>query len=347
VKWQNELGGMRTYFKLLFIFKYILAGWKGIIRLDTAKDRNIENPHDKRFKELFSDKKSFLSLLRDCVKEDWGKDINEDSLKKSENSFILQDFSEQEADIVYEAFLDGQKVVFYILLELQSSVDYRMPYRLLLYIVEILRYYYNHADTKERKTKDFKFPAVFPIVFYSGGKSWTVPIHLNEMFDGYKRFGRHVLNFDYVLLDAKGFDEKDLKTFSSRLLAAILLLEKSENDVEVYDSVRRSLSDIQSFNPEERRIFELFIKILDHLAYGKNRSDVIKSLIDNRVEEVDRMLCDLLENAKQERDQLFAEGKLEGKLDVARKLLKRNRPLQEIIEDTGLTREEIENFCYE
>ena len=60
-----------------------------------------------------------------------------------------------------------------------------MPYRLLLYIVEILRDYYNHADVNARKRKSFKFPAVFPIIFYTGSGKWTVPQNLREMFDGY------------------------------------------------------------------------------------------------------------------------------------------------------------------
>ena len=46
------------------------------------------------------------------------------------------------------------------------------------------------------------------------------------------------------------------------------------------------------------------------------------------------------------------EGKIEGKkegeynkaIEFARKLLKRNRPIEEIIEDTGLTHEEIESL---
>jgi predicted transposase/invertase (TIGR01784 family) len=41
-----------------------------------------------------------------------------------------------------------------------------------------------------------------------------------------------------------------------------------------------------------------------------------------------------------------AEGRVEGRVevraDVARRLLRRSRPIEEIIEDTGLTREEIE-----
>ena len=38
------------------------------------------------------------------------------------------------------------------------------------------------------------------------------------------------------------------------------------------------------------------------------------------------------------------QGFTEGKLEIARKLLKRDRPIDEIVEDTGLTREEIENL---
>ena len=38
------------------------------------------------------------------------------------------------------------------------------------------------------------------------------------------------------------------------------------------------------------------------------------------------------------------KGVEKGKLEIVKKLLKRNRPIDEIIEDTGLTREEIENI---
>jgi len=67
------------------------------------------------------------------------------------------------------------------------------------------------------------------------------------------------------------------------------------------------LTDINNFNTEEMRIFNLFIKIMD-LAYGKNRSNEIQILIEknNGTEEVDRMLCDLVENAKREKEELVA-----------------------------------------
>jgi len=307
-----------------------------VFLLDYAKD----NPHDKRHKELLSNKKSFLSLLRDCVKEPWVYELDEDSITKTNNSFILQDFSEKEADIVYEASLNGKKVIFYILLELQSTVDYRMPYRLLLYIVEILRYYYNQADASERDNKDFKFPVVFPIVFFSGKDTWTVPFNLKEMFSDYETFGNYVLNFEYMLVNAKGYDDDTLKSLSSKLLGLILMLEKTKNDLEFYSSVRDNLDSIETFDNEEKRVLSLCIKIMD-IAYGYNKSDDIQRLLsENQIQEVDKMLCDIIENAKVEKEELISKGKLE----VAKNLLKMNMPIENIAEATGFSTKEIEGL---
>ena len=308
----------------------------------------LDNPHDKRFKELFGNKKRFLSLLRDCVREPWVNSIEEETLRKSEKSFILQDFSEKEADVVYEAKLNGEKVIFYILLELQSKVDYRMSYRLLLYVVEILRNYYNNADIRERLKKDFKFPVVFPIVFFTGSEQWTVPLQMKDIFSNADKFGEYVLDFKYMLLDAKNYTDDELGKFSSKLLGLILLLEKSKNSLEFYSRVRNHLKEITDFDEEERRILNMCIKILD-LAYGYNKNEEIKVLIEkNNVSEVESMLCDVIENAKYEREQLLLEGelrgRLEGKIETARNMLQNMLPIDLIMKCTNLSQEQIENI---
>lgn len=60
--------------------------------------------------------------------------------------------------------MDGVDVCFY-LLELQSTVDFQMPYRLLLYMVEIWRTVLKDTDAKEAARKNFKLPAIVPCVF--------------------------------------------------------------------------------------------------------------------------------------------------------------------------------------
>ena len=65
--------------------------------MSCAGDEKIDKPHDKQFKVLLSNEKRFLSFLKDCVKQPWVEQLDESMLRKSENSFILQDFKEQKS----------------------------------------------------------------------------------------------------------------------------------------------------------------------------------------------------------------------------------------------------------
>ena len=65
----------------------------------------------------------------------------------------------------------------------------------------------------------------------------------------------------------------------------------------------------------------------------------IRGLLDeNRIEEVDGMLCDIIESAKLEKEQLVIQGKLE----VAKKMLSENFLIDIIIRVTELSKEQIE-----
>jgi predicted transposase/invertase (TIGR01784 family) len=63
-------------------------------------------------------------------------------------------------------------------------------------------------------------------------------------------------------------------------------------------------------------------------------------LSESQIQEVDGMLCDMIEYAKVEKEELRSQGKLE----VARNLLKMNMPLEKIIEATGFTVKELEEL---
>ena len=71
----------------------------------------------------------------------WAKGLKAEELTLINKSYISSDYEEQEKDIVYRANVNGSEVIFYVFLEFQSSVDYRMPLRLFFYISEILREY--------------------------------------------------------------------------------------------------------------------------------------------------------------------------------------------------------------
>ena len=61
--------------------------------------------------------------------------------------------------------MDGNEVYFY-LLELQSTVDFQMPYRLLCYMVEIWRSVLKDTDRKEAARKASSFQ-LLSLVYYT------------------------------------------------------------------------------------------------------------------------------------------------------------------------------------
>ena len=282
----------------------------------SEKPRGAANPHDTRLKELFSNKEAFISLLKDCLKADWFGDLDTDSLKKSETTFILQDFRKKEADVVYEATINNgsQRVIFYLLLELQSSVDYRMPYRLMLYTTEVLRHYYNNSNPKARTRKGFKFPVVVPMVFFSGKRRWTASTNLREMFDGYKRFGGSLLNFEYALIDAKGYDKDSVKDFRSRLLKIMMMFEKSKNVSELIEVIRSYKSDIEQLDEEEYRILNVAIGILSNL-FGVDINEIAIDTTLPREARVSGMLANLIDYEKKRIQMVKKESRAEGKAE--------------------------------
>jgi predicted transposase/invertase (TIGR01784 family) len=154
-----------------------------------------ENIHDKGYKRILSKKRNFLDLLKHHIKAQWVNRISEDDLELVNGEFILKDFRDKEADIIYRARIGAQDVVFYVLLELQSGVDQTMPFRLLIYMVELLRRVFADADEDTRELKSFRLPAVVPIVLYNGGSEWSAVHSFKEYLAEYALFAPYIIDF--------------------------------------------------------------------------------------------------------------------------------------------------------
>ena len=129
---------------------------ENIIREETEK-YYINQKHDKMFKEMLSDKKSTVDFINSFLH----LNLVEDDIEKYEKEFRTSEFSNVEADVVYKI---KNKNVF-ILIEHQSSVDYKMSYRIMRYKYAIIE---SAIDKKRLKEKSYRIPMVIPIVLYTG-----------------------------------------------------------------------------------------------------------------------------------------------------------------------------------
>ena len=311
---------------------------------DEPNQLNIHHPHDKGYRQILTNKKSFLQLIKSFIKENWVNDINEDDLILVNKSYITKEFTEKEADIVYKLKTRQTEIIFYILLELQSTVDYLMPFRLLQYMVEIWREVYNNTPSEKRERKDFRLPPVIPAVLYNGKDNWTVGLNFKEMLGGYQNFEQHLLDFRYILFDVNRYSEKELYQMAN-LVASVFLLDQTISHKELIRRFKKLARVLKRLTPEE---FRQFVTWLINVLKPKFPSYMQKELDDvlckNSPLEVDIMIMNLEITLDEMQKKARDEGKEENKKEVAKAALKEGATIEFISKITGLTKEEIQKL---
>lgn len=265
--------------------------------------------HDLGYKSIFSHKKTFIEFLKSFINKEWVQLINEENLVLIDKEFVHEDFREEEADIVYRGNIGGNDVIFYILMELQSKVDFRMPVRLLMYMTEIWRDELKNTEDKIKTRKDYKLPAVVPIVVYNGKNNWTAARCFKEVLNGYELFEDNIMDFRYLLFDINRMEETELLDIAN-VVSSIFLLDQ---DVEVETIIKRLKLIgrlLQNKATEEQ------LKILKSWLINifKNRfDDNIKKEILNILNETSNMeVNDMVSNLGRKFEEEFNNKKQEG-----------------------------------
>ena len=291
--------------------------------------KDIHHIHDKSYKDLYSKKEIAIDLFKSLVSQEWTEYLVPENLTLINKSYITADYEELESDIVYKANLNNREVYFYILLEFQSTVDYRMPLRLLFYMCEILR---EHAVNAKHKKydKNIKIPAVLPIVLYNGEQKWDVPREFRKMIYNEDLFGSNILNFTYDVFDISN-DEKFNKEellISKNVQAAIFLLEKTGDALEFLEKMKV----VSLYSKYLSQIEVNAIKIWIENNITKQISDSAINILQANKMEVELMIGragfiseEMRVKVKEEREKAIKEvreeGRKEVKIEVAMNLL--------------------------
>jgi predicted transposase/invertase (TIGR01784 family) len=258
----------------------------------------IYNQHDKGYKFLLSSKRVFIELLRSFVKQEWVNDVDEANVVKVDKSFVLQDFADKEADLVYRVKLKDKEVIFYILMELQSTVDYQIPYRLLLYMVEIWRSILKDVPKKEFRKKDFELPVIVPIVLYNGDHKWTAKTSYKETLNSYETFGEYAVDFKYILIDVNRYTKEELLKLEN-LIASVFLLEQKVEFEEIMKRLKELSEILNNLDKDEILLFKAWFKKILLARLPEEERENIERIIDEN-KEVNIMISNLEKTILQE-----------------------------------------------
>ncbi|KKE80109.1 Rpn family recombination-promoting nuclease/putative transposase [Bacilli bacterium] len=325
------------------------------------KSGKINNEHDVGYKYLLTTKQVFIQLLQSFVDKDWVDQIDEANTELIDKSLILPDFQEKEADLVYKMKLKEQEVIFYTLMELQSTVDHQMPYRLLLYMVELWREIVKSSDDRKVNQKDFHLPVIVPIVLYNGAGNWTVPLEFKQTLGKATMFGDQTLNFKYILLDVNRYTDIELLELSNLISSIFYLDQKNKNPKELYKKLKALTGALQNLTQKEFTLFQNWFKQIVMKRFPEDQHMKMEQTIDRaNPKEVNQMISNLGEDLKRFYDEAQARGLKKGMekglekgiekgnkekaIKVAEHLLLKGMSLADIAEVTELSIEEVEDL---
>ncbi|EKQ58030.1 MULTISPECIES: Rpn family recombination-promoting nuclease/putative transposase [unclassified Clostridium] len=259
----------------------------------------INNIHDRSYKDLYSNKEVFLNLVKEMFKASWAKDLREDNLVLVDKEYILSDYEENEADIVYRANIGGKEVIFYTLLEFQSTIDYRMPLRLFFYINEILREYTKNLTEEAKKNrKGFRVPAVVPIVLYNATRKWNAPRCFKDIVNQNELFGDNVVNFKYELFDVNHQYTKEELINNNNITSAIFLLDQKVDPLEFLERLKVVALEFSNLTDAQKMILKHWVRNTVDETIAENAVEILES----RKEEVEKMVANnafMIEEMKQ------------------------------------------------
>jgi len=316
-----------------------------------SKKPPITQEHDAGYKSIFSKKRNFLHFLKKYIKAEWVKYIDENDLIPINTTFIDEEYQNKESDVIYKIKFKGSEIIFYILLELQSTVDQTMPFRLLKYITELMKREFDNTPKNERESTDYRLPAVIPIILYNGADNWTAVRSFKEYVQGYEQFGEYIVDFRYFLFDLNRMTEETILS-TNQLLDIIFALDRKPNRKNMERMLKIAFENLGNMNDIDRNDLLRWIRYiyLNHIKDENEKTKILSKLergeVTNMMYGIDMYIEEEIQKGIQKGIQKIIKkniqkDKKERNIELAEKMLAKNKPIDEIIEFTGLKEKEI------
>ena len=322
----------------------------------------IHKAKDNSMKMVLDEPEMFVEFVRNFVPIDLLKDIESGDVEDVTTRFLTLVSEQKDGDTVKRINLKNNAPLFVIaIIEHETSVNFRMPYKMLLYIALVLDGYEKEVTREAEKgkgkgkgavkpttQKDFKYPPILPIVFYDGEAEWTAELNFQHKTEFNDVFKKYIPSFEYELVSLRDYSVENLTNFGG-ILSLFMILDKIKTP--------ENLSCILSSLPEDY-IEHLKLDVPDHLK--KLLANVVRVLlakINVPQEEIDEIAenihergasemfsienYDVQETRRVAREEGREEGIEKGFLEAAIRFIEKGIPLQDVADTLKLTDSQI------
>lgn len=245
-----------------------------------AEERKQEIPKfDAGYKQELSKPPQFIHFLQKYVKADWCMTLTPEQVKLCDKEFILEDYQKRIADLVYKIRLHETDLYVYLIMELQSTVDFTMPFRLLTLIFGLLLKIFLETPENEREKKEFRLPVVLPVLFYNGEHSWSAETEFRKYMKEYQYFGEYSLNFQYYLVDLSQIQNDDILN-TNMLIDNVLALDKNRKSEKLGDILESVIKRMEELGESDRISFQKWLEYVLLASTSGENQEAVKQLIE-------------------------------------------------------------------
>ena len=305
---------------------------ENIPQKQTPKNQT-DNPHDKGYKRIFSIKKHFLHFIKKYIALDWMMELEEKDLELIDKEFITDQFDTYESDLVYKVYTKEGVIYLFFLLELQSYNDFTMPFRLLIYMTAIWLDHFKNCDKNERSKKDYRLPAIMPIVLHNGERNWTASCRFSQMINNAELFGKYVVDFEYALVSVNTLTESKISS-SNTLIDNIFLADKKRTRQDWTDSIAELMHRIRAMDTNDLNEWITWFSNVIRKLNEDERGELITQIKEGDEKDMCSSLERLLNKEKADgRAEGWKDGRAEGWKDGRAK--GKAEAVIELLEDLG------------
>jgi len=301
------------------------------------------NPHDRFIRVMMSEPKVIREFFEQNLPTNIKSIINFATIQPQKESFIDDKLKLQITDLLYSAEFGNKLGYLYLLVEHQSTPDKLMSLRVLKYMVAIMEHHIKKTDTDT-------LPIVYPVIFYTGNKSYNYSTNLFDLFGDKKELAKDILWQPYRLIDLSKIPDKKLKEFLRYGVIARTMKHIYEKDfLPALKDLINDLKDIET-QGEMNYIYTILSYIIE--AGELDKQEFVKTVKTGLTQVNEVNIMTLAEQFRQEgRREGKAEGlavaellKQEAFKTVAIKLLSQGITFDQVANITGLSIQEIEQL---
>lgn len=300
----------------------------------------INNPHDKFFKETFSDIHTARDFLQNYLPEEILALIDLESITPQKDSYIEKELEETFSDLLFQAKINRSEGYIYFLFEHKSYPSKGISLQLLKYIVNIW-------EQKRKESKADKLPVIIPMVVYHGKEKWTGALKLSGMIEDYENLPetitKYIPEYEYILYNISAYTDEEIIGNIILLIFLKIMRDIFAKEPEQFNkSLKESMIAFERLGEQEKGIeyFETFIRYIMNARNDlelKTVYEIAKEISLERSEAImtiaEKLITEGMEKGMEKRN-----------LEVAGNLLALGIETDKIVKATGLTEDEIKKL---